>query len=51
MIKKDFGMTKKKIEPFPSAIEPGDGGRGTTGGDSGGGDSGGGGRGTTAVSL
>jgi hypothetical protein len=28
MIKKDFGMTKKKIEPFPSAIEPGDGGGG-----------------------
>jgi hypothetical protein len=37
MITKDFGMIKKKIEPFPSAIEPGDGGRGTSGLDSGGG--------------
>jgi hypothetical protein len=45
-IKKDFRMIKKKIEPFPSAIGPGDGWRGTTGVDSGGGDIA-----TTAVSL
>ena len=46
MIRKDFGMIKKIIEPFPSAIEPEDGGRGTTGVDSGGGDIA-----TTAASL
>jgi len=36
MIKKDFGMIKKIIEPFPSAIGPGDGGRRATGVDCGG---------------
>jgi len=46
MIKMDFGMIKKTIKPFPSAIEPGDGGRGTTGVDSGGGD-----MATTAATL
>ena len=50
MTRKDFGMIKKKIEPFPSVIEPGDGGRGTTGVDSGGG-GGGGDMATTAATL
>jgi hypothetical protein len=46
MIRKDFGMIKKMIEPFPSAIGPGEGGRGTTGVDSCGGD-----MATTAATL